>query len=425
VDSPGSGRRALIGLLARTNGRAALRRALPTYLGIFVVAVILFTGNGVRSRDVVALAVGSPPTRIGLLAAWLLLALPAARALVATPSTFLIRAWPIPRAQILAVTTAMLALVELPWALLWFKGGGPLWGAAATVIAIGGHGLLLARPRTAAEVGGGLLWTLAIAALAWPALALIAGAPALLLGVRRAYLAAPERIGVARTLPLVGHTRWSAIALAEMHLAAILRGQRPALARAIWFAAGGSLAAGLGATNNAIIDPARVRAIWRVAAALTVGWGAAGLVGGVQRLERQSRWLLDVCAVSPAARRMGSGIALTALGAVLGTATGAALGGAFLGGQAWATAATGATAGGAGAAAAGACGRWACRDDGHDGARLMFSFLVAGLLIAALAFFLSGGALLVVTAGALALPLPPPAATRRGAGGPATLGGEV
>src|SRR5215831_21351607 len=107
--------RALVGVMARTSGAAALRRALPTYLGLFVVAVILFTGNGVRSSDVVALALASPPSRVGLLAAWLLLALPAARALIAAPTAFLIRTWPIPRAHLLGVTTAMLVLIELPW----------------------------------------------------------------------------------------------------------------------------------------------------------------------------------------------------------------------------------------------------------------------------------------------------------------------
>ena len=54
---------ALVGVMARTAGAAVLRRALPTYLGLFVVAVILFAGQGVRSSDVVALALGSPPTR--------------------------------------------------------------------------------------------------------------------------------------------------------------------------------------------------------------------------------------------------------------------------------------------------------------------------------------------------------------------------
>jgi len=98
---------ALVEVLARTSGAAALRRALPTYLGLSVIAVILFAGNGVRSSDVVALA-----------AAWLLLALPAARALIAAPSAFLIRTWPIPRAHLLGVTIAMLVLVESPWLLL-------------------------------------------------------------------------------------------------------------------------------------------------------------------------------------------------------------------------------------------------------------------------------------------------------------------
>ncbi len=272
--SPGRPFRALIGVVARTSGAAALRRALPTYLGLFVVAVILFAGNGVRSSDVVALAMASPPTRVGLLAAWLLMALPAARALIAAPSAFLIRTWPIPRARLLGVTTAMLVLVELPWLLLWFKGGGVVPGLAATAIALGGHGLLLARPRGAAEIAAALLCLIAVAILPRPAAALRAGVLAVVLAVRRAFIAAPEQIGVRRARRWVRAGRSAVVALAQMHLATIARAQRPALLRAFWFAAGGALLAGLAAANNGIVDLAGTRAIlahvgcWRLAGAV-------------------------------------------------------------------------------------------------------------------------------------------------------------
>ena len=292
--SPGRPFGALGDVVARTSGASALRRALPTYLGLFVIVVILFAGYGVRSSDVVALALGSPPTRVGLLAAWLLLALPAARALIAAPSAFLIRTWPIPRARLLGVTTAMLVLVELPWLLLWFKGGGVVAGLAATAIALGGHGLLLARPRGAAEIAAALLWLVAIAILSRLATALLAAAPAVVLAVRRAFIAAPEQIGVRRARRWVRAGRSAVVALAQMHLATIVRAQRPALLRALWFAAGGALFAGLAAANNGIGDLLRVRAIWRTLAVLAIGWGTAGLVGGVQGVERRAAWLLEV-----------------------------------------------------------------------------------------------------------------------------------
>ncbi len=228
-------------MLARTSGAAAARRALPTYLGLFVVAVILFAGNGVRSSDVVALAMASPPPRGGLLAAWGVLALPAARALFADPSVFLIRSWPIPRAQLLAVTAAMLILVELPWLLLWFKGGGALDGVAATVLAIAGHGLLLARPRGAAEIAAALLWLVAVATLSQPVVALVATAPAAGLALRRAFIAAPERIGVRRARRWVRAGRSTgAGAHADAPGDDGARACGRPLLRAIWFAGGGA-----------------------------------------------------------------------------------------------------------------------------------------------------------------------------------------
>ena len=414
--------RTLIVVLSRTSGAAAMRRALPTYLGLFVLAVIFFAGYGVRSSDVVALAQGSPPTRIALLAAWLLLALPGARALIAAPSAFLIRTWPIPRAHLLGVTTAMLVLVELPWLLLWFKGGGALTGTAATVLALGGHGLLLARPRGAAETAAALLWLLAVAILSRPALALLASAPALVLAVRRAFIAAPERNGVRRAGRWVRAGRSPVIAMAQMHLATIARAQRPALLRTIWFTGGGALLAGLATVNNEITEPSQVRAIWRTAAALAIGWGAAGLVGGIQRALRQATWLLDVHGVPAFSRRLAPAMALAGLGAALGAISGATLGYILPLRAATTLALDGGLAGLAGATTAALAGRWACRGDGRDGARLLMAMVVGAAILAAGAWFLPGAALLVASASTLAISDPNAARGARAAG-PVTLGG--
>jgi hypothetical protein len=417
--------RALIRVMARTSGAAAMRRTLPTYLGLFVLAVIFFAGYGVRSSDVVALSLGSPPTRIALLAAWLLLALPGARALIAAPSAFLIRTWPIPRAHLLGVTTAMLVLVELPWLLLWFKGGGLVPGTAATVLALGGHGLLLARPRGAVEIAAALLWLAAVAILSRPGLALLACAPALVLAVRRAFIAAPEKIGVRRTGRWVRAGRSTVVAMAQMHLATIVRAQRPALLRAIWFTGGGTLLAGLATVNNGIAEPSAVRAIWRTSAALAIGWGAAGLVGGIQRVLRQAAWLLDVHGVPAFSRRLASAMALGGLGAALGALGGATLGQILPLRAATTLALDGGLAGLAGATTAALAGRWACRGAGRDSARLLLAMVVGAAILAACAWFLPSAALLIASASTLAVSDPYGAPGARAAGPIALGGGEA
>ena len=153
---------------------------------------------------------------------------------------------------------------------------------AATALALGGHGLLLARPRGAAEIAAALLWLIAVAILSRPAAALLAGAPALVLAVRRAFIAAPEQIGVRRAGRWVRAGRSAVVALAQMHLATIVRAQRPALLRAIWFTAGGALLAGLAAVNNGIVEPgagardlAHDRRRWRSAGARRAWWAAS------------------------------------------------------------------------------------------------------------------------------------------------------
>src|SRR5436190_14641425 len=211
--------RAAASYLARTCGVAALRRALPTYLGLFVVVLSLFGGNGMRAADVVALARGSSPVRLALWLGWLVLALPAARALVREPAAFWIRVWPVPRATVMAVVLGLLALVEAPWIVLWTKGGGVAAGAWAAAIALGGHGLLLARPRARAERGGALGVAVSLGLLPWSALlAAIVAAPAVWLSVRRAWIAAPERAGVQRVVRLVSVGRWPVLAWARAHL---------------------------------------------------------------------------------------------------------------------------------------------------------------------------------------------------------------
>jgi hypothetical protein len=414
---------AAAGYLARTSGLAAARRALPTYLALFVVAVILFAGNGLRAADVVALARGSLPVRGALLAAWLLLALPAARAVVTEPAAFWVRVWPVPRAVALAVVAALLAAAEAPWILLWAKGAGVAAGGAAAVVAIAGHGIVLGRPRTRWEAAAAAAWVAAVAALRWPALAALAAAPAAALGVRRAWIAAPERIGVRRAARVVVAGRRPAVTWARALLAMLARGQRPSVVRALWFLAGGALAARLAIANNGVDDPARARAIWRVAAALAAAWGAAGLVGGVRRIEAQARWLLDVSGASARSRRAGAWLALVVPGAALGAVAGAGLAAAGVPFAAAAAVLDGAVAAAVGAAVVAACGRWACRGDGRDGARLLPAVLGASALLAPLAFLAPAPPLALLALAALATP--DGDARRPRAGGPRSLAGEV
>ena len=399
--------RALAGLMARTAGAGAVRRALPIYLALLVVASVVFPGNGLRSSEVVQLALAAPESRFLMLAIWLLLGAAAARAVLTAPGTSLLRTWPVPRWHIIVVLLAYLTVVESPWTLLWLKGRGPAAGLAALLVAIAGHGLWLARPRRWYEWLAAAGWLVAVWTLMPLSLILAAAAalPAAVLATRRAWLAAPEQAG-ARPRNLVPRSRWVALALAFSYLATLLRGQRPAMARFAWFTFGGALGAALAVASNQVTTLVDARAIWRVAATLTSFLAAIGVLGSLVRTEIQARWLLDVCGASPATRRAGLSVATILLGTVFSVGAGVAFSLAWPG--PWfarlALVAEGGGCGLAASAVAAGGGRWAIQGSGRDSGRLVAVVMIGGLILVPLSFWVGLPGLLVAAVLSAVLP---------------------
>ena len=129
---PWSTWRLLAKTLVLTAGRAALQRALPLYLAMAIFAGIAFGGNGLHPTTVTTQAESSWLFRATLYLGWVIATLPAIRAVLATPETFFLRSLPVGRFRILAILVAMLALVELPWTLLWAFGRGAVAASTAT-----------------------------------------------------------------------------------------------------------------------------------------------------------------------------------------------------------------------------------------------------------------------------------------------------
>jgi hypothetical protein len=138
---------ALVRALARTSGEAALRRGLPVYLGLLAFAGLLFGGNGLEARTVVAGAEASLLARALLWAGWLVLLAPTLAAIWQTPTSLWLRSLPAPRWWHLAIALAMSLVAQSLWTVLWFAGGGPIAGLAACGGALLGHATLLARPQ--------------------------------------------------------------------------------------------------------------------------------------------------------------------------------------------------------------------------------------------------------------------------------------
>lgn len=412
---PPSSRFSIARALVLTAGRAALERSLPVYLGVAIAAAVIFEGNGMKPATLTRMAQASVATRAWLWGAWLLVTMPAARAILFAPSILFLRALPIPRLWFLAVQGGLLAVAELPWAALWARGAGPAAGLAAALGAIAAHAFLVAPPRRAIEV----LFAAVIAA------AIAAGAPAPLLGAAGAATSGIALRGAWRRAPDRGGDRDRAIvlgppplALAAAHVATITRSHRALLLRAALFVAIAIALASFAARADGAGDAGALSVLSLTLFAPAIAAGAAGLAGPVLRSERDARWLLDVSGASPAVRVAGATLALAAAGAVYGAAHGAATG--AIAGASWRAAsrlaAEAAWIGAALAAASSCVLRRAFRGDGRDPARAVLAVLAIAVLAIAAIRALGAWSLALFPAAALASFIAAARADRAGAG---------
>jgi hypothetical protein len=418
--------------LADTAGQAALRRGLPLYLGIFVAAVIVFTGpNAMRASELTGLAGRSLPFRLALLGVWLVLTLPVARTLLSSPAAWFLRTFALPWGEVVAALGPLLLAVELPWVVLWCAGAGMAAGICGGVIAAGGHALLVGRPRRWYErlAAGGWLVALALG----PGLPFLLGAPALVLAARRAWLdaaepRAPAPYRRARAAGRRARSRAPARALAGAYRAAIWRGGRPFVLRWLWFGVMGVGMAALAIRNNGVVAPGRMAAVSLAALAPTGLAGALGMAGAILRGERQALWWLEAQGVFASRRALAAALALVPFGLALGLIHGLAvarLTGAPLGAAVTLRLMAGGAAGGGVAAALAARLRgWADRGAGQDGGRLLRgALIIAAVSIAAVSLFAEAGLLLWLALGAL-IPAAPGAGIAARARPPATAAPE-
>lgn len=309
-------------VLTATAARAAAPIAIPLYLGVFLGASVLFNGpNALRAATVTRAAEASPAIALGLLAAWVLLTFPLARAVVDLPSTFLLRALPVHRARFVAITGLHLATLSLPWGGLWARGAGLLAGAAALAVAAGAHGLWLARPfdaRRPAEIAAAL--AVLAAAVRPGALTLPLAAAGAAVGVHAAWLRAPERSSRSRGVRLPSSPP---AALAVALLLAARRAEPGLILRGALLAALGGLVTPLAARGYDLDAPSAQSALSLGIAAGTLAVAGAGVAAATLRAEQAHAWMLDSVGAGGGLRVVAATAATAAAGVALGLAHGA------------------------------------------------------------------------------------------------------
>ena len=265
---------AFVVILARTSGAEALAAGLTPYLALLILCGVIFGGNGMHPGELTALARASLGFRLSLLAAWLLISMPAARAMLASRSTFYLRCMPVPSWTVVPVLMAYMVLVEVSWCWLWLVGEGPA-GAGAVAVAIAGHAFMASRPSRPSEIAGalatlGLITTTGTLAV-WNAV----GWPLAAFAVWRAWSTAPGR-GLASTWAVVRRGQPRLVALAAAHSATLFRRHRPLLFRWLWLAGAGALSGVLAVRNNRL-DGAAAQALWLTCLVPGLLFGAAGI----------------------------------------------------------------------------------------------------------------------------------------------------
>jgi hypothetical protein len=110
--------------------------ALALSVALGIPAAILFSANGLRAQDIVALARRSLGARALLWAGWLALSAPVLAVLFDAPGSRTLRALRLPRAPLVSSLLVLAFVVELPWAVLFARGGGFVAAWAAITLAI-------------------------------------------------------------------------------------------------------------------------------------------------------------------------------------------------------------------------------------------------------------------------------------------------
>jgi hypothetical protein len=263
-----------------TVGRPVAARAVPTWLGVAIVAGVVMGGNGLYPRDVIALASSSVRAVAVLAGAWLLLTAAAVRVGFGAPGAAYLRSLPGgPWWHAFAIVVCA-ALVHAPWALVWFAGGGAARGAIA--------------------------W----AGMTAVSLVLVAGGAALAVPARAPRWASPWR------------------ALVGAHVRGLRRRRVSALAAGAGMAALGGAFAALVIGHEALF--ARDAAIiCGACGAVALAAALMAATAAVAEADRQVEWLAVAAAVPGGTRRIARAIVLAGLGAaaaLVATAATAAVG---------------------------------------------------------------------------------------------------
>ena len=124
-------------LLWRVAGLQALRRGLPLYFGLIVLATVVLNDNGLEPKTVVAASTSSSGTLLLAYAIWIVASYNTMRTLFHTEQATFVRWLPASGHAVAALLWSMAIALQLPWVVLWGVGAGWVSGMGAGCAALG------------------------------------------------------------------------------------------------------------------------------------------------------------------------------------------------------------------------------------------------------------------------------------------------
>src|SRR5687768_3195008 len=99
----------------RVVGEAAARRVVPVWVGVAILAGVVFGGTGMHPSSITGAAMRSWGFGLGLGLTWLVLVVPAGRAMLDPAATAYLRALPVRGRWRASVTAGIAVAAQLPW----------------------------------------------------------------------------------------------------------------------------------------------------------------------------------------------------------------------------------------------------------------------------------------------------------------------
>jgi hypothetical protein len=128
-------------------GRPVLVRATATFAAVGLPATIIFSPQGLSARELVRAMRASPGVAIVVWLGWIALSSVATTAVFTAPGLSVVRAMRPRRRDLLPALIALASVVQLPWAVLWYRGAGAGAAIGAVLLAEYAAAVLFALTR--------------------------------------------------------------------------------------------------------------------------------------------------------------------------------------------------------------------------------------------------------------------------------------